>query len=674
MVNERQQGFRTDINGLRAWAVLAVILFHFKITGFDGGYVGVDIFFVISGFLMVGIISRALEQGAALAPISFLWKFYLARGKRIWPALLVMCACLYVLGWFITSTDEFVALSEQTRSAVLFFSNVKFWSETGYFAASAHSIWLLHTWSLSVEWQFYLILPVAMLLVWKIWPSPRVMFVFLAVSGALSLSLCLYISAHKPSTAFFLLPFRAWEMIAGGMVALSSWKPRSDVQRLAFELAGLGLIIISIATFGHLVWPDWHALIPVLGAMLVLMGARNNSIFTDWLPLRWIGERSYSMYLWHWPLLVFLYYVEKEGDALMLASCIGLTFLLGHLSYELVETRMRQPLERMRRTGASVTLLVACVLISAPATLIAKMNGIPGRLPVAANQMFLAARDHAPFPPDCSAKFPPEVCDTSAGKIGLIVLGDSHAAALFSAVQEALPRKDLKAVAWTMEGCGTMRSLHSVVNPAFRCDSFMDWVMQREQAISSSVPVLIINRGSLYMEGPNEAVTDDDVKTPGIYFSKRYASRTPEFYREVQQNLIDTACAIAKHHPVYMMRPVPEMRVDVPKILGRAIMVGRQREISVSMEEYAKRHALVIQAQDQAKAQCGITILDPLPHLCPDGRCQAVVDSRSMYFDDDHLSLYGARHLTPMFATIFARDTVPAAALANTTATNRRAR
>lgn len=149
MIKATGHNFRSDINGLRAWAVLAVILFHFKIPGLDGGYVGVDIFFVISGFLMTGIIARALQKGAADEPGTFLWNFFLARGKRIWPALIVLCAVLLAVGWFALSAAEFAAAGEQARSAVLFFSNIKFWSETGYFTANAHSIWLLHTWSLS---------------------------------------------------------------------------------------------------------------------------------------------------------------------------------------------------------------------------------------------------------------------------------------------------------------------------------------------------------------------------------------------------------------------------------------------------------------------------------------------------------------------------------------------
>ena len=197
-----------------------------------------------------------------------------------------------------------------------------------------------------------------------------------------------------------------------------------------------------------------------------------------------------------------------------------------------------------------------------------------------------------------------------------------------------------------------MRNLQTG-NPSFKCAEMINFALDQEQRVAPSVPVLIINRNSLYMEGPNETVTDDDKTVPGIFFNKRYATRSPEFYREVRQNMIDTACSIAAHHPVFLMRPIPEMKVDVPNTLGRAMLVGRTREISVSMDEYRQRHARVLEAQDAARAQCGVTILDPLPYLCENGRCDAVVAKRSMYFDDDHLSRYGAGHLVPMFSSIF---------------------
>lgn len=651
-----QQGFRADINGLRAWAVLAVILFHFRIGGFGGGYVGVDIFFVISGFLMTGIIARALQGGAADAPLRFFWGFFLARAKRIWPALIVMCAAMFVAGWFVMSAEEFVAYGEQARSAVLFFSNMKFWREAGYFTASAHGIWLLHTWSLSVEWQFYMLLPIAMLVTWKIKPSPRALLALLVAGGLLSLGLCLYMSATKPGTAFFLLPFRAWEMIAGGLVALLAARPpQSAALRHGLELGGLALISYAVLGFGHLVWPSWRALVPALGTVMVLVAAKENSILTNWTPLRWIGERSYSMYLWHWPLVVALHYYGDGSSPALVATCLALTCVLGHLSYELVETRMRRPLDTLPRGAGAAALAAACLAVVLPGTLIAAMGGLPARLPAEAHQMFLTSMDKRDSLPDCQVlkHGNDSGCAVGGSKLGLIVIGDSHAAALFDAVQSALPDRDTQALRWSMSGCPSLLNTHSGIDPSFHCDQFMAWVMRRFESVPASVPVLIINRSSLYTEGPNERDEEDDARVPNIYFTKPYTSRSPEFYREVRQNMIDTTCAIAKHHQVYLMRPIPEMRIDVPGTLGHAMVLGQARTISMPMGEYAKRHALVWEAQDAAHRQCGAIILDPLPYLCAGDHCDAVVKNRSMYFDDDHLSRYGAGFLTPMFSTMF---------------------
>ena len=615
---------------------------------------GVDIFFVISGFLMTGIIARALQGGASAAPLDFLWNFLLARAKRIWPALIVMCVALLVTGWFTMSAEEFYVFAEQARSAVLFFSNIKFRRAEGYFNANAHGIWLLHTWSLSVEWQFYILLPLAMLLTWKIWPSPRALLLVLLVGALVSLGLCLHTAASEPGAAFFLMHLRAWEMLAGGIVALTAARPPRSAAR-GLELGGLALISYAILTFGHMAWPSWRALVPVLGTVMVLLAARHNSLPTNWVPVRWIGQRSYSIYLWHWPLAVGLYHFGDKHNPTQIACCLALTLALGHLSYVLVETRMRRPLDSLPRGAGSAVLAAACVAIVLTAKLITLMGGLPARLPADARQMFLAVRDQEEVAfRDCRIleHGNDQGCAAGGSKLGVIVLGDSHAAALFTAVKSALPDPDTHAVRWAMFACPSLLNAHSDADPSFRCARFMAWVMRRIASVPSSVPVLIINRSSLYTEGPNEE-DDEDISVPHLYFSKRHTSRSPEFYREVRQNMIDTACAIAKHRKVYMMRPIPEMRVDVPNVLGHAIMLGQARQISMPVSEYTKRHAQAWAGQDAARDRCGVTILDPLPYLCTADRCVSVVNKRPMYFDDDHLSLYGASLLTPMFSTMF---------------------
>jgi len=649
--------FRTDVNGLRAWAVAAVVLFHFQIPGFAGGYIGVDVFFVISGFLMTGIIARGLQGGAGRHALSFLWGFYLARGKRILPALLVLCAALFVCGYFLLSADEYIALGQQVTSAILFFSNLKFWREAGYFSPTAHDLWLLHTWSLSVEWQFYLLLPVALLLVWKLRPQRRALLLAMVAMGLGSLALCLVETSvvGKPTTSFFLLPCRAWEMTAGGLVALTQYRPpASRPLRLALQTLGLALIALAAVGFGGLAWPDWHALVPVAGAALVIFCAEEGSPLTRWSPVQWIGRCSYSIYLWHWPLVIALHYTEQQHNPQAILLCLALTLVLGYGSYSVVETWMRQPLDLASRLRGSMALCAAVAVLVVPGILISKTGGFPARLTPQENVLFAAARDKI-VNDDCHIleRGNDQGCLMGGPVPGVVVLGDSHAGALFNAVQKSLPGHGLGALKWTLAGCATMAGMHQVSDPAAQCARFNDWVLKRLSTLPADVPVVIINRTSLYLQGPNREEIDTDTSVPDIYFTTRHAARGPDFYREVQQHLVDTACTIAKTRPVYMMRPTPEMRVNVPEVLARSMIVGRPRDISVSLDDYRARNALALAAQDAAQAQCGVKLLDPLPYICRDGKCEALAGQKPMYYDDNHLSTHGSEYLVPMFAQMF---------------------
>ena len=205
--------FRADINGLRAWAVMAVVLFHLYPGAISGGFVGVDIFFVISGLLMTSIIMRGLNSGN----FSFI-EFCLARTRRIFPALWGLITVLLVLGWFWLPTSEYQDLGSQTASALLFLSNIHFWRTAGYFDGAASDKPLLHTWSLSAEWQFYMLLPLFLVLLWKLRPEEKTVFVGMIFLFISSLVVSAIATPWKPTPAYYLLPTRGWEMAAGGIV------------------------------------------------------------------------------------------------------------------------------------------------------------------------------------------------------------------------------------------------------------------------------------------------------------------------------------------------------------------------------------------------------------------------------------------------------------------------
>ncbi|MCL1161741.1 acyltransferase [Shewanella chilikensis] len=255
--------FRYDINGLRAWAVVAVILFHFKVLGFAGGFVGVDIFFVISGLLMTKIIVTGLESNR----FSYS-RFMFARAKRIFPVLAVLCLALLVFGWFWLSTIDYQKLGTHIVGAALFISNHKLYSEAGYFDAASYEKWLLHSWSLSVEWQFYLLLPLVLMLAWR-WRGKQAVLLSLLAIALVSFMLSVYAVETNPSAAFYLLPFRAWEMVTGGLIWwVMRHKQLGQMASKVIELLGFTLILMAIFGFNDATpWPGGYALVPVLGAV-----------------------------------------------------------------------------------------------------------------------------------------------------------------------------------------------------------------------------------------------------------------------------------------------------------------------------------------------------------------------------------------------------------------------
>ena len=651
MSSRTDTAFRTDINGLRAWAVMVVVLYHFGVPGFAGGFVGVDVFFVISGFLMTSIIIGGLDHSRGGHGFSLL-AFYLARAKRILPALVVLCAVLLALGWFALPSPDYKTLGTHALASLAFLSNIKFWREAGYFDVASHDKWLLHTWSLSVEWQFYLLLPVGLMLLWRLVPRRRVVTRFVGGVLVLSLLLSVIVTTHKPDAAFYLLPTRAWEMLAGGLVFLLGLRPQHRAGR-ALELAGFGLIMVSAATTDATAWPGYHAVVPVLGSCLVLIAARSRSGWTSHAVTQALGRWSYSIYLWHWPVVVALAYLERAGEPIAVALGLGMSVMLGALSYRWVEAPARTWLGRGEPWPTLRTLALATLVVAVPAGLVRLGHGVPGRLPL---EVELAANEASNF------NQRREECHTMAGEafkrcvyggpnVRVILVGDSHASSVVTALQAALPSTEDGVLAFsytsrpTLLGAKTRRA-------NLRCGEFNDWVLAQISALPADLPVVVVNRSSGYVFGNNH-IPGAAVTPPSIYFDEPAPTEvSEEFLRSYRQRLVDSACTLARQRPVYLVRPFPEMTVGVAKTAARKLLLGKPVEIAISLEDYHARHGFIWAAQDAAKDACGVEILNPLPGLCRDGRCRGTADGRPRYYDDNHLSEFGNRGVVGTFRFI----------------------
>jgi peptidoglycan/LPS O-acetylase OafA/YrhL len=343
--------FRADINGLRAIAVIAVMLFHFTPSWMPGGFAGVDVFFVISGFLMTGIIYKGLEQKNFI-----LFKFYVARANRIIPALAVLCLVLLVIGFILLTPWEYRTLGKHAGSSIGFVSNVIYWMESGYFAAASKQKWLIHTWSLSVEWQFYILYPLLLLAVAKVL-SLRLIKPTILLATFAGLLFSVIATELWPKASYFMLSTRAWEMMFGGIAYLYPWQVKSRY-KLPLEWLGIGLILLAYFSFSEQnPWPGYLALVPVVGTFLVLQAQRATSAITNNYVFQQIGASSYSIYLWHWPVVVLGYYYTIPNWVFV---GIPISLLLGGLSYRYIETLRFKKITQPKHLYKVVPLYLCC--------------------------------------------------------------------------------------------------------------------------------------------------------------------------------------------------------------------------------------------------------------------------------------------------------------------------
>jgi len=430
--------YRPDIDGLRAVAVVFVLIFHAFPSVLPGGFIGVDVFFVISGFLITGIIVRQLGAGSFT-----LSGFYFRRMRRIFPALIVVLLATMTLGWFFFLPNEFVSLGKNVLAGALFFPNLMLLSEVGYFDVAAQLKPLLHLWSLGIEEQYYLAFPLFLMCFWR----RRFMVWGVVVIALGSFALSVLLTKSNPSAAFYLPFTRAWELMIGALIAL--------VPRLVVNSnlrSTLGCVLIGAAAFlldPKTPYPGWAALLPTLGAALLI--AAEGSMLNRALALRpvvFVGLISYPLYLWHWPLLSFFGILDEQPSALARGGILLASAALAYLTYRYIETPVRRASDRFmfpKMAGFSGAMLAACMC----GAFIVYTGGYPPRL---SSQIASAGILNPSFDglqksaclvnSNATTEFPPECIDDDTSKPLVLLWGDSTAGALapgFRNLQQRIP-------------------------------------------------------------------------------------------------------------------------------------------------------------------------------------------------------------------------------------------
>lgn len=638
------KSFRFDINALRALAVISVVLFHFDVPYFQGGFIGVDIFFVISGFLMAGIVC-----GAVLSNNFSFFSFYLSRARRIWPALFLLSVVLLVFGWFALMTDDYKILGAHVRESIFFTSNIKYFSEAGYFDQVSNSKWLLHTWSLSVEWQFYILYPIVIYFFYKIFRSYQALFWLHVFIFLLSFLLSCFYAVQSPSKAFYFLESRAWEIILGGSLFFIKKKPTVQLSKV---LSFLGFFLLLISFFiidESTLWPSPYALLPTTGAFLVILANVNNGIIIKSKIIQWIGERSYSIYLWHWPLVVLMAYY---GIANQYSSFfIAFSLLLGHISYHFVENPTRKLLTEYTDKKTFFILLLCLISIFLTAQYVRK-TGLPDRLPEGVQQMEKMATDKNPRQNECLNSH--ASCIFGGPQVGVIVLGDSHADSIVTALEDALPSAQQGALMRAASGCLFVKGSKLIKDHSDSCEALVDNMSDELNRKYKNIPIVIANRLPFYLYGEHKRDNRKAANKTLISFPEVDAGAS-SLEEKFEAAYLDTVCELAISNPVFILRPVPEMPFNVPRVMAREYLRGNKLVgIGMPVSDYHQRNAFIDELLVKASAQCGAQILDPESFLCDTSLCYGSQEGQSLYVDDDHLSEYGNKRLVPLFKTIFA--------------------
>jgi peptidoglycan/LPS O-acetylase OafA/YrhL len=658
-------GYYPFIDGLRAVAVLGVICFHFDLAGVSGGYAGVDVFFVLSGFLITQLIDARLTSG----DFSFA-HFYERRARRILPALVICCALSAIAAWFLLMPRELREFGTSLYGAAFFYSNILFSQATGYFADPLSTRPLLHTWSLAVEEQFYWCMPALLYLVHKILRAhPLSRWSVLAALFLASFGFSVWRVHEDAATAFYLLSTRAWELLAGALIAVAPWPwrlPRALSEMLS--VGGAMLIGAGFALFDRSTpFPGVAALAPCLGtALLIVANLEQRTLVGRALSMRalvYVGLISYGLYLYHWPLLAFTrYYLDRAPTAAETAALLAATGLAAVISYHLIEVPVRAAVILRARRGVFAAA-AACLLSLGLAGIIGvNAQGFPARLSGAALRYAAGSRDQWPWGhcmPALEQLGQATVCRfgiRSDAAPSFLVWGDSHAAALAPAIDARA--KTLGLSGWligysrcpSLFGAAPIRHAaddHACVEIAERT-----FALIRETHIQH---LLLVTRWDSYIEGWERGGTEtmQDLTIAYRADGKRYTGVAA--FRRAFRDTLERLRQVSSD--VWVLKQVPPQLIDVPSALAKSEYFGRSaaalRRPRADVE--ARRGAADQVFDELARAQ-ELNVIDPADTFCPgQAPCLIAADGHALYADGNHLSVFGAvwsqRMLDPFFSS-----------------------
>ncbi|MCC2658327.1 MAG: hypothetical protein K0Q76_3435 [Panacagrimonas sp.] len=654
--------YRPDVDGLRAVAIVTVVVFHAFPSALPGGYIGVDVFFVISGFLISSIIFSGLDRGT----FSFR-TFYARRIRRIFPALILVLAVTGLLGYGLLLPDELERLGEHLRYSAAFLENFKLASEAGYFDTRSDLKPLLHLWSLGVEEQFYLAYPVLMWLGWRL-RVPRLAVI--AVLGVCSFVAAQLAVRDDPTAAFFLPQHRFWELMVGCALAelARSAKASSSLRRVpgaALSTSGLLLIAIAAVVFDpESAFPGWPALLPVVGAALVIAAGADagpNRVVLGNRAAVGIGLISYPLYLWHWPLLSLLRIVEGgEASAASRLAVVGLSLGLAWATYRGPERLVR----RVRHWGVTAALCVLLASIVPPAKHAQDSGGMPDRT---ADLLRMEREASPPLRTRACVKNHPFVAGhfclrAGSGVAGVALVGDSHAHHLYAGLAPAFESGPHTLVLLGRPGCLPFFDVikRNAKGRDFGCERVMKPVLEHVLAAQEIRTVILSFRGAAAVTGSGFGDAEADKNTRLATRALPAAASNAEVFAFALRATLSRLQAAGKH--VILSVDVPELGFD-PKLclairapwMTRSIRKPDCAVPRADVEARNLQHWKIVRSV--ASEFADVELFDPTPLFCDAQRCVGLNDGRPLYRDENgHLSAAGSRRVATALLPVVMRE------------------
>lgn len=656
--------YRKDIDGLRAVAVLAVLFYHADLKIFSGGFVGVDIFFVISGYLITTIILREIDENTFSIA-----KFYERRIRRIFPALFTMLiATIFVSGWLF-SAPVFKDFSQSVLATTLFGSNILFWTQSGYFEAPSILKPLLHTWSLAVEEQFYIFFPLLLVFLAR-YVRARLSLILLVIAIG-SLTWNIYVLNYDDSAAFYLAHLRTWELLIGSLLATKIITTKINPQ-VANLLGLLGLAMLAVSIFWYTNdtnFPGLAALVPTLGAALIIYSGTENNTFAgrilSFWPVVFVGQISYSLYLWHWPILVFAkYYAITPLQPWALIAVIVSSFVLAILSWRFIEKPFREKtlLKDRKRIFASAALVMGLAI--AAGLVIYLSNGLPNRLAQMKIKADPTANEKLAKWQSCSDDLQANIVITSLKlcKIGnqanaatFLLWGDSHARAVAPAIQKSALHAGVAGIIAYQSGCSPLQGIDQPGQHA--CNDYNNLVINYIRENPNLSKIILVSRWALAATGTrynNENGRRKILANITPTDSPSTPNTNDALFRLGLERTIHTLLSMGRK--VVIVTQIPEVGYNVPSAFSIAQRTGRDinKIIAPSYSEYIERNvidAAVIEALAQKNKN--VQIANPWKILCDAQSCNVIAKEQPLYLDDDHLSVFGAEYISNIFDPIF---------------------